>query len=475
MESQQQTVAIVGGGIAGLSAGCALADAGCEVTVFERRPFVGGRASSYEHAATGEIVDNCQHVLLGCCTNLLDFYARIGASDQIRWFERLTFIEPGGRRSEIRPSFLPAPFHTSPSFLRAASLSLPDKFAIARAMLALMRELPPDTSESFADWLRRHRQTTGAIERFWKVVLVSAINEDLDRISVRYGAQVFRESFLKSPKSGTMGVPAVPLSDLYSRAISYIQQRGGRVRLRTSVDGFVPDRQGVAVQASGQSERFDFLILAVPHQVLGKLLPQATQANGPAAELLSQLSKFESSPITGIHLWFDREITELEHAVLLDRTIQWLFQKSKLQPARRESEQTGSYIELVVSSSKSLVDKPRQEIIDLAMRELAEFFPLAREARLVKATVVKELHATYSALPGADSYRPEARSAWPRVFLAGDWTRTGWPATMEGAVRSGYRAAELISKDAGSPTKFRVSDLPAQGLMRLLPASSNSE
>src|SRR5579859_4289440 len=217
MTENLSKIGIVGGGIAGLAAACALADSGCQVTVFERRPFVGGRASSYEHPGTGEIVDNCQHVLLGCCTNLLDFYKRIGVLDEIRWFDRLTFIEPGGRRSEIGPSFLPAPFHTSPSFLKASSLSLADKIAISRGMLALAGPIPPDSAMSFADWLREHHQTQRAIDRFWKVVLVSAINEDLDRISVRYGAQVFRESFLKSAEAGKMGVPTVPLSDLYSR------------------------------------------------------------------------------------------------------------------------------------------------------------------------------------------------------------------------------------------------------------------
>src|SRR5689334_12636367 len=247
-KQQNARVGIVGGGIAGLSAACALADAGFQVTVFERRPFVGGRASSYEHPGTGEVVDNCQHVLLGCCTNLLDFYRRIGVADKIRWFDRLTFIEPGGRRSEIGPSPLPAPLHTSPSFLRASSLSWSDKVAISRAMLALMGPLPPDSTKSFADWLREHHQTQGAIDRFWKVVLVSAINEDLDRISVRYGAQVFRESFLKSAKAGRMGVPTVPLSDLYSCAISYIEGHGGKVHLRTSVEALVEGEDGIILQ-----------------------------------------------------------------------------------------------------------------------------------------------------------------------------------------------------------------------------------
>src|SRR5436305_13817769 len=160
-----EAVGIVGGGISGLAAGCALAEAGFQVTVFERRPYVGGRASSYELPGTEEVVDNCQHVLLGCCTNLLDFYGRIGASENIRWFDRLTFVEPGGRRSEIGPSLLPAPFHNAPSFLAASSLSFADKLAISRALLSLMRGLPEDSNENFLAWLKRHGQTFAAIER----------------------------------------------------------------------------------------------------------------------------------------------------------------------------------------------------------------------------------------------------------------------------------------------------------------------
>jgi squalene-associated FAD-dependent desaturase len=468
MKSDCARVGIVGGGIAGLSAACALAESGFQVTLFERRPYVGGRASSYEHPGTGETVDNCQHVLLGCCTNLLDFYRRIGVSEKIQWFSRLTFVEPGGRRSEIGPSSLPAPLHTSLSFLKASSLAFTDKFAIARAMLALAGSLPEDSSKSFADWLREHRQTSRAIERFWKVVLVSAINEDLDRISVRYGAQVFRESFLKSAEAGKMGVPTVPLSELYGDAISYIEQRDGQVLLRSSVESIVPDKENVIMQAGAVSNCFDYAVLAVPYYLLGKLLPSQNGTGELGGRLWEQLGKFESSPITGIHLWFDREITSLPHAVLLDRTIQWMFQKSKLQPQRQQQEQQGSYVELVVSSSKSLVEMGRQEIIDLALRELAEFFPAAREAKLLKATVIKEVHATYSALPGSDSYRPEATSPWPRVFLAGDWTRTGWPATMEGAVRSGYKAAEALAIKAGERQSFLIDDLRPRGLMRFV-------
>ncbi|MCU1306849.1 MAG: Carotene 7,8-desaturase [Acidobacteriaceae bacterium] len=459
-------VTVVGAGLAGLSAGCALAEAGFKVTLLERRPYIGGRASSYQHPGTGEIVDNCQHVLLGCCTNLLDLYDRFGAADKIRWFDSLTFVEPGGRRSVIHPSPLPAPFHTAPSFLVAASLGFADKIAISRAMLAMMSALPEDTTEDFLSWLKRHGQTPNAIDRFWKVVLVSALNEDLDRTSVRYAAQVFRESFMKSAGAGRMGVPTVPLTELYSAGADYITKRGGTVRLRSSVDSIALQPGNVKIVSGIDSFVSDYAVLAVPYHTLGKMLPP-----GETSEILSKsLAKFESSPITGIHLWFDREISDLEHAVLLDRTIQWMFHKSKLLARHTNNGNrpaSGSYVELVVSSSKSLVDSPRGEIIELALKELAEFFPAVAEAKLVKSTVIKEIYATYSALPQSDFYRPNAITAWPNIFLAGDWTATGWPATMEGAVRSGYKAAEALTQSLQMDDKFLVADLPASGLMRL--------
>lgn len=447
--------------MAGLAAGCALADSGLPVTLFERRPYLGGRASSYQHPGTGEVVDNCQHVLLGCCTNLLEFYQRIGVEGNIRWYDQLTFLEPGGRASVIQPSFLPAPLHVAPAFLRAACLSLSDKLAIAGAMAALAPLTPSDTGESFLAWLRRYAQTERAIERFWKPVLVSALNEDMDRISVHYAAQVMRESFLKSAAAGRMGLPTVPLTDLYQSAREYITSRGGEVHLRASVESFRTEFAGVKLLLPDREAAFDFVVFALPFDVLERTLPQTSAAE----PLRETLSRFKTSPITGIHLWFDRQITDLEHAVLLDRTIQWMFHKSKL---LSRAESNGSYVELVVSSSNSLVDKSRAEIVELALSELREFFPEARTANLVKSTVIKEVHATYSPRPGVDEYRPKPETVWPRIFLAGDWTATGWPATMEGAVRSGYAAAERVARVTGQrDAAFMVPDLPASGFMRL--------
>jgi squalene-associated FAD-dependent desaturase len=453
-------VAVGGGGLAGLAAACALAESGYQVTVFERRPYLGGRASSYEHPGTGEVVDNCQHVLFKLCTNLMDFYRRIGIEDKIQWFDRMTFIEPGGRQSQLRSTSLPAPLHALPAFMSFKFLTLRDKLGLATALNSLITRLPKDDGTSFENWLHRHHQTPAAIERFWKPILVSALSEDLDRISVPYAAQVVRES-MKSREARLMGVPKAPLTELYDAARDYITARGGTIRFRSSVQSFLPLDTGVRVKTADSEEQFDYAVIAVPFDSLEKILPNAPESD----ELREKLSHFETAPITGVHLWFDRKISELPHAVLLDRTIQWMFHKSEL----LDRNASGSYIELVISSSKSLLNKARQEIIELALKEVREFFPAARDANLVKATVVKEVNATFSPVPGIDQYRPSQITHWPRVFLAGDWTATGWPATMESAVRSGYLAAEAITKSSGTAKRFLCPDLAGKGLARFLP------
>ncbi len=471
--SSQSKVAVAGGGLAGLAAACALSEAGFRVTLFEKRPFLGGRASSYEHPGTGEVVDNCQHVLFRLCTNLIEFYERIGVADQIRWFDQMNFIEPGGRVSIMKSSALPAPLHTAPSFWNFSFLSAADKLAISRALVPLTLIEQRDTGQSFQQWLDQHSQTPTAIARFWHPILVSALSEELDRISISAAAQVVRES-MKSPAARQMGVPTVPLTELYNAAGEYVRKRGGVLHFRCPVESFTADGSQVRVKGRGHEddptageELFDYLVIALPFDAVDRLLPNAPES----AAIHEKVGHFVNSPITGIHLWFDRQISDLDHAVLLDRTIQWMFHKSRLQPIRTQSingSSAGSYIELVVSSSKTLIEKSRAEIVDLALSEVREFFPAAREANLVKSTVIKEVNATYSPQPGIDAHRPTAVTDWPRVFLAGDWTATGWPATMEGAVRSGYLAAEALARTAGIKDSLFISpDLPPTGFMRL--------
>ena len=312
--STQPTVAIAGGGLAGLAAACALSDAGFRVTLFEKRPFLGGRASSWEHPGTGEVVDNCQHVLFRLCTNLMEFYHRIGVANQIRWYDEMTFIEPGGRTSVMKTSALPAPLHTAPSFLRFKFLNAADKLSIARALLPLTLTAQPDTGQSFQHWLDQHGQTKQAVERFWRPILVSALSEELDLISISAAAQVVRES-MKSPAARQMGVPTVPLTDLYNAAGDYIRARGGVLHFRRPLEAFAADSSQVRVRLRGQEENqegnreeaFDYLILALPFESLDRILPQASES----APIREKLSHFETAPITGIHLWFDRQISDL--------------------------------------------------------------------------------------------------------------------------------------------------------------------
>jgi len=381
--------------------------------------------------------------------------------DKIRWYDEMTFIEPGGRSSVMHASALPAPLHTAPSFLRFPFLSAKDKVVISRAIAALTLTRQPDSGRSFLDWCWEHHQTDNAIERFWKPILVSALSEELDLISISYAAQVVRES-MKSPAARHMGVPSIPLTELYNRAGDYIRARGGEIRLRNSLEGFSAGASRVQVRVEGSDPGFDYLVLALSFDGLARVLPETSEF----ASLREKLTHFDSAPITGIHLWFDRQISDLDHAVLLDRTIQWMFHKSRLLSGRGEAE-SGRYIELVVSASKSLIDKSRSEIVDLALKEVREFFPQARDAQLLKSTVIKEVHATYSPRPGIDAYRPTQATAWPRIFLAGDWTATGWPATMEGSVRSGYLAADALAAAEGRKSlRFLSADMSPSGLMR---------
>jgi squalene-associated FAD-dependent desaturase len=433
---------VIGGGLAGLASAAALGQAGFQVHVFEARGFLGGRATSYPVPGdNSEVIDNCQHVLLRCCVNLMDFYGRLGVADRIQFHKKFYFIEPGGRTSILEAGALPAPLHFTGSFWKLPFLGMSDKIGIARAMWSIRREhgRRRDLDRiTMLDWLREKRQTETAIGRFWNQVLVSAVNEDLDRMAASHGFQVFWLGFLARANAYQMGIPSVPLGDLYS---SEALQRIGNVRLhlREPVEQIVVENGVIrGVLAAGERHTADYYISTVPFERMPALFPQ----------LQLDLAGFEHSPITGIHLWFDRSLTQLPHATLLDRTIQWMFNKSG-----------GRYLQLVVSASRSLAEMPRAEVIAMAMRDLAEFFPRAKEAKIEKAHVVKEIRATFSARPGLEQLRPASATKFPNFFLAGDWTRTGWPPIMEGAVRSGYLAAEAVSRSAGQEREFLLPDI----------------
>jgi zeta-carotene desaturase len=444
MSADKPSVLIIGGGLAGLASAAALASSGFRVEVLESRAFFGGRATSWPvpggESSSEEVIDNCQHVLLRCCVNLLDFYNRLGVRDEITFFREFFFIEPGGRVSVMKRGRFPAPAHFTESFLTMKCFSLSDKMAIGRAMLAIPRERRRSDLEriTMLDWLKEKKQPKRAISRYWNQVLVSAVNEDLDRMAASHGFQVFWLGMLTRSDSYEMGVPAVPLRNLY-REDAWAKLGDIRLHRRTPVENVcIQDRRVTGIRAGNDQWLADYYISALPFERLSQIAPGAGVDTTP----------FTHSPITGIHLWFDRSITDLPHATLLDRTIQWMFNKAE-----------GRYVQLVVSASRSLVGMGRQEIIDLAVRELAEFFPLVKSASLERAQVIKEVRATFSAAPGLEERRPVSRTGLPNLFLAGDWTRSGWPATMEGAVRSGYLAAEAVTEAAGSPRRFLLPDV----------------
>lgn len=459
-------VLVVGGGLAGLAAAVALAGQGVEISLFERRSFLGGRASSFLQPS-GETVDNCQHVLLGCCTNLIDFYQRLGAAGRIRWQDRLLFQDRSGQTGEIYASRLPAPLHLAPAFLRFPLLGAVDKLRLGLGMLRLLATKPED--EPFSRWLKRTRQTPRAIEVFWRPVLVSALNEDMDRLSARYAFQVFRDGFLAHRQGYRMGVPAVPLRELYERPVAdYLAAHGGRLHLGAPVRALVVrDGQIAGLRLDPDSRGDGFhpaasIVSAVPFDVLPRLLPSDLLDREP---LFAGLANLAVSPITSVHLWFDRTVTEREHAVLVGREMQWMFNKTHdFGPA----EGGGSYLGLVVSASRDLAPLTRDEVLDLALKDVREAFPAAQGAIVQKAVVVKEQRATFSPAPSCDAWRPPAASPVDGLFLAGDWVQSGWPATMEGAVRSGYLAAEAVLRRLGRPAAVCVPDLPAALIPRLL-------
>jgi zeta-carotene desaturase len=434
-------VLIIGGGLAGLSAAAALGSTGFEVELLESRAFFGGRATSWPVSATeSEVIDNCQHVLLRCCVNLRDFYQRLGVENDIHYFDRFNFIEPGGRVSVMKRGLFPAPAHFTESFLTMKCFSAADKLAIFRAMLAILRERHRTDLDNVTmlDWLRQHHQTNGAMERYWKPILYSAISEELDSMAAAHAFQVFLLGMFGSRDSYELGVPTVPLRELY-KPDAWSRLETVTLSSRSSVEQIVFENGRVAgVQSGGDLRTADYYISALSFEKLAQVAGEAPVDTTP----------FRHSPITGIHLWFDRPITSLPHATLLDRTIQWMFNKHE-----------GRYVQIVVSASRSLIEMPRQAVIELTVRELGEFFPIVNEAKLERAQVIKEVRAVFTASPGLEAKRPLAATSVPNFFLAGDWTKTGWPATMEGAVRSGYLAAEAVTRAAGAARTFLLPDI----------------
>jgi squalene-associated FAD-dependent desaturase len=494
----QRTV-IVGGGLAGLAAAVALAERQIAVTVLESRPRLGGRASSFVDKASGTQIDNCQHVSLGCCTNFQHFCRTAGLGDLFRTESELYFIGRDNIVNRLGAGGLPAPLHCLASFAKLSYLKAGDLLRISLGIRSLAAgHANAGGAIAFHDWLHAHRQTAVAIDRFWTPVLVSALSETLDRIDVASARKVFVDAFLANRLGWHVQIPTVPLNDLYGdRLLAWLAARGAEVRLQAGVEQIVIEQgraTGVRLR-SGETLVADQVIVAVPHWIILDLLPIELR-NDPD---LVKIRELESAPISSVHLWFDRPILfaanhqdgqpgseghELPHAVLIERLSQWVFNRGVLHtsacvesPGRlpRESSceppgtlKAGSSYQVVISASRNIAAQSQQETISKVVEELSEIFPRCRGAALLHSRLVTEHRAVFSARPGAEKCRPLQQSPIANLQLAGDWTRTGWPATMEGAVRSGYLAAENVLRQLGRSERLVQPDLPVSRLSRIL-------
>lgn len=459
MNIGKQRVVIVGGGLAGCAAALRLADSGASVILLEAKRSLGGRTSSFSMPIEGngqeqrrvgkatQEVDYCQHVGMGCCTSLLALIERLDQGNHWARHKELHFYGPAGKHQRLAAlPLLPAPAHLAGWLLRWPGLRLRDRICVARGMLRLNRlqeSLELDQASGL-DWLHENRQTENAIHRFWETIIVSALGEQLDRVSLDAVRKVMQDGFLRGRDSFHLIVPKRPLSVLLgNRMLASLQAAGIDVRLGRRVDAIhaPAENRSVSVRSGEESIETDEVIIAVPwHQ-----LPALAQGSPDISELqdvAEQAGELASSPISGVHTWWDRPWMETPHAAIVGRLCQWVFPEPELRlGAGVGADQT--YYQIVISASRELPRASPEELERLIREDLARVFPAVEGAKLLKMKVVTDPRAVFSTQPGARTLRPSNKlNRW--CSLAGDWTDTSWPATMEGAVRSGEQAAECI-------------------------------
>jgi len=441
-------VVVVGGGLAGLSAALACVDAGASVRLLERRPRLGGATWSFERH--GAWFDNGQHVFLRCCTAYRDFLARIGASDGVVLQDRLSIpvVSPGRPVEVIARDALPAPLHLARTLLRYRHLTGPERWSAVRTALRL-RRLDPDAPElderSFGEWLAAQGQSPRAVDGLWDLICRPTLNLPSADASLALAAMVFRTGLLSDSRAADIGYARVPLAALHAEpAARALRAAGASIHTDTPVVGIARGVDGAVcgVDLDDGYVVADAVVLAVPHRAAAALLPHGAV---PDSDRLSELGE---SPIVNVHVVFDRRVTELELAAGVGTPVQWVFDRTAASGIEE-----GQCLAVSLSAADEQIGRPAAQLSSGIVDALRDLFPPARAARVVDTIVTREGAATFRAAPGTRRLRPPARTAVPGLYLAGAWTDTGWPATMEGAVRSGTAAAAAVLADVGAPPK----------------------
>jgi len=450
-------VGVIGGGLAGITAALRCADAGFAVTLLEARPRLGGLASTFRR---GELdVDNGQHVFLRCCTAYRALLDRLGVTDLVTIQDRLDIpvYMPGRRPGRLRRSRLPAPLHLAGALLCHRPLSMQDRLRLVGAALALRKVDPADPATdavSFGTWLAEHGQSRRAVDALWDLVGVATLNARADAASLAPAATVFRLGLLTDAAAGDIGWARVPLGRLHDDAAARrLREAGVQVHTSTKVRSLERTGDGWQLSSEREGERVeetvvDQMICAVPPTVAERLLPAAV------LDLPRGWStRLGSAPIVNVHVVYDRTVLDVPFVAGVDTPLQWVFDRTEQSGLHRTYPAPAQYLAVSLSAADDLIRTPAARLREEMLPALAALLPAAREAEVLDFFVTREPHATFRASPGSGALRPPPTTRTPGLFLAGSWTDTGWPATMEGAVRSGNAAADAVLSAAGAPVR----------------------
>ena len=451
--TQRRSAIVFGGGLAGIGASTKLARAGWNVTLLEARSSLGGRVFSFRDPQSGRILDNGQHVIVGACTNLIGFLEEIGARRHWHLQPHLdvAVYDSEGKLGRLYGSSAPAPLHLLSAFVSYPHLGWLHKIKAVRGVVAMMRQRrdDPDLEDmTFRDWLKRLDQPERVITNLWNVLIEGTLNDNVKDVSASMGLMIVQEGLLNSRHAGNVGYPTAPLDVALGKpAREHLQKLGVNVVTGCSARCVNSDDKcvvsGVTV-SDGSVMRADAYVSAVPFWTLPSLFSGALAESAT----LARLSHLRTSPIVNVHLLYDRPVMDGAFCYFLESPLQWVFNSTRI--FGEEEVDDSQSLSVSISAAWDYVNSERSDLVRQIKHEMCRAFPKTRGATLLDAVVVKQRNSTFRCTPGANRFRPGPRTESPNLFLAGEWTKTGWPSTMESALISGYNAADAVMSYAAT-------------------------